>query len=539
MASSSARTCRLRCRRSWSGFHRAIRCRMRAASQRAGARSRSRSAPIRADTLVVLLSGGASALMAVPAGALTLEDKRTAVNALLKGGADITALNTIRKHLSAVKGGRLAAAASGPTVCLAISDVVGDDLSVIGSGPTVPDPSTYRDAWNYIERFGVEPLLTQAARDYLRAGLEGAIAETPKAGDPRFERSVTRVIGGRFNAMNGAAETARALGYDVVVERGADCRRRADDGAGCAGSGADARRRQTEAGSRHRQRRDDGQGRRQRKGRPQSGDRACRSRGRWRTSQATSRSAALAPTASTARRMRRARIRIRQRSRARTAVARRRRVSCRQQRVRVLPEDRRPDHHRSLHDQRRRSADSPLSLKGSAFANWNRNQLYSGEMFSREQILKLMRDKVTHPATPRELIEGAQDSTGRTRDISPAAEVARHDRRARADQGRPRRVCPTRWTSSSAAFRCMRPASASSFPTRPAAMRPTCTCRPPTSRRRCTAIACSRASSAGRSRTGSRGASFASSSAAIRRSSAASTSTTRASASSSRSIAAS
>jgi len=169
------------------------------------------------NTLVVLLSGGASALMAVPAGALTLEDKRTAVNALLKGGADITALNTIRKHLSAVKGGRLAAAASGPTVCLAISDVVGDDLSVIGSGPTVPDPSTYRDAWDYIERLGVEPLLTEAARNYLRAGLEGTIVETPKAGDPRFAQSVTRVIGGRFNAMSGAAETARALGYDVIV----------------------------------------------------------------------------------------------------------------------------------------------------------------------------------------------------------------------------------------------------------------------------------------------------------------------------------
>jgi hydroxypyruvate reductase len=169
------------------------------------------------DTLVVLLSGGASALMAVPAGNLTLDDKRTAVNALLKAGADITALNTIRKHLSAVKGGRLAAAAAGPTVCLAISDVVGDDLSVIGSGPTVPDPSTYRGAWDYIDRFGVEGLLTAAAKNYLRAGLEGAIPETPKAGDPRVERSVTRVIGGRFNAMHGAAETARALGYDVVL----------------------------------------------------------------------------------------------------------------------------------------------------------------------------------------------------------------------------------------------------------------------------------------------------------------------------------
>ena len=169
------------------------------------------------ETLVVLLSGGASALMAVPAAALTLEDKRTAVNALLKGGADITALNTIRKHLSAVKGGRLAAAAAGPTVCLAISDVVGDDLSVIGSGPTVPDPTTYHDAWTYIDRLGVESLLTEAAKRYLRAGLEGKLEETPKAGDPRFARSVTRAIGGRFNAMKGAADTARSLGYEVIL----------------------------------------------------------------------------------------------------------------------------------------------------------------------------------------------------------------------------------------------------------------------------------------------------------------------------------
>jgi glycerate-2-kinase len=169
------------------------------------------------DTLVVLLSGGASALMAVPAGDLTLDDKRIAVNALLKAGADITALNTIRKHLSAVKGGRLAAAAPGPTVCLAISDVVGDDLSVIGSGPTVPDPSTYRDAWACIERLGVENLLTNPAKDYLRAGAEGKVEETPKSGDPRLARSVTRVVGGRKNAMHGAAEAAQALGYEPIL----------------------------------------------------------------------------------------------------------------------------------------------------------------------------------------------------------------------------------------------------------------------------------------------------------------------------------
>jgi hydroxypyruvate reductase len=140
------------------------------------------------ETLVVLLSGGASALMAVPAGDLALEDKRTAVNALLKAGADITALNTVRKHLSAVKGGRLAAAAAGPTVCLAISDVVGDDLSVIGSGPTVPDPSTYADAWNYVERFGVERIMTPASAAMYAPAAKGASPKPPR-------RATSRCIG--------------------------------------------------------------------------------------------------------------------------------------------------------------------------------------------------------------------------------------------------------------------------------------------------------------------------------------------------------
>jgi glycerate 2-kinase len=123
----------------------------------------------------------------------------------------------VRKHLSAVKGGRLAAAAPGPTVCLAISDVVGDDLSVIGSGPTVPDPSTYRDAWNYVERLGVEGQLSKPAVAYLKAGADGRLEETPKPGDARLARSVTRVIGGRRNAMEGARDAAVMLGYDVVL----------------------------------------------------------------------------------------------------------------------------------------------------------------------------------------------------------------------------------------------------------------------------------------------------------------------------------
>ncbi|HEV3217348.1 MAG TPA: DUF4147 domain-containing protein [Vicinamibacterales bacterium] len=169
------------------------------------------------ERLVVLLSGGASALMAVPAADLTLDDKRATVDALLKGGADITQLNTVRKHLSAVKGGRLAAAASGPAVCLAISDVVGDDLSVIGSGPTVPDPSTYRDAWHYIEQLGVKDRVPAAAAAHLKAGVEGRVDETPKPGDARLARWITRVIGGRRDAMEGARDSARSLGYEVIL----------------------------------------------------------------------------------------------------------------------------------------------------------------------------------------------------------------------------------------------------------------------------------------------------------------------------------
>ncbi len=168
------------------------------------------------ETLVVLLSGGASALMAVPADELTLEDKRGAVDALLKGGADITALNTVRKHLSAVKGGRLAAAAAGPTVCFAISDVVGDDPSVIGSGPTVPDPSTFAEACAWMERLEVADRVPPRALAYLRAGLAGRAEETPKPGAAVLRQTVTRVIGGRRDAMAGAADAARALGYEVL-----------------------------------------------------------------------------------------------------------------------------------------------------------------------------------------------------------------------------------------------------------------------------------------------------------------------------------
>ena len=144
-----------------------------AGSERAGRRALEVAASLQPDeTLLVLLSGGASALMAVPADGLTLADKQATTRHLLRAGADIHELNTVRKHLSAIKGGWLAAAAPGACRTFAISDVVGDDPSVIGSGPTVPDASTFRDALDILRRFAGEPAdaYPRAVVDRIAAG---------------------------------------------------------------------------------------------------------------------------------------------------------------------------------------------------------------------------------------------------------------------------------------------------------------------------------------------------------------------------------
>jgi hydroxypyruvate reductase len=172
------------------------------------------------DVLIVLLSGGASALMALPAAGITLEAKQDTVRRLLRGGATIDELNAVRKHLSGIKGGRLAAATPASVATLVISDVVGDDLSVIGSGPTMPDPSTFADAMEVLERRGGRAAFPAAVVELLQRGLRGEVAETPKADDPRLGRSVARIIGGRMTAVAGAVDAARSRGYDVhVIER--------------------------------------------------------------------------------------------------------------------------------------------------------------------------------------------------------------------------------------------------------------------------------------------------------------------------------
>ena len=170
--------------------------------------------------VLVLLSGGASAASAVPVTGLTLADKIGATEALLRGGVAIAETNCVRKHLSAIKGGRLAAVSGAAIVTLAVSDVVGpvaDDPAVIGSGPTAPDPTTYADALAVADAPAVRPYFPVPARSVLERGCRGQLPETPKPGDPRLGKSVVRVIGNRMDAVRAAAHEAEALGYTVAI----------------------------------------------------------------------------------------------------------------------------------------------------------------------------------------------------------------------------------------------------------------------------------------------------------------------------------
>jgi glycerate-2-kinase len=162
------------------------------------------------DLVVALMSGGASALLAAPAPGLTLADKQAVNRALLACGANIAEMNCVRKHLSAIKGGRLAAAAAPARVMtLAISDVPGDDPAVIGSGPTVPDRTTFAEARALLARYGIEPSPAVAAR------LEQEADETPKPGS--LPHADFRLIATPLMALRQAAETARSLGLTPVI----------------------------------------------------------------------------------------------------------------------------------------------------------------------------------------------------------------------------------------------------------------------------------------------------------------------------------
>ena len=169
------------------------------------------------DLLLVLLSGGASAMMALPANGISLDDKRRASQQLLQSGAEVHALNAVRKHLSAIKGGQLAAASQGSVLTLAVSDVVGNEPSAIGSGPTVPDSTTFADALDVLQRYGGTNAYPSSVVQRLIDGSNGAVPETPKPGDPRLARSTAYVIGASHTAVDGARAAAEALGYTVHV----------------------------------------------------------------------------------------------------------------------------------------------------------------------------------------------------------------------------------------------------------------------------------------------------------------------------------
>ena len=164
------------------------------------------------DLVLCLISGGGSSLLTLPCDGLTLEDKQRINRQLLASGAPIGDMNTVRKHLSAIKGGRLAAAcAPARVVTLTISDVPGDDVSIIASGPTVADASTCADALDILRRHGID--LPPA----VRAQLETGTLETPKPGDPRLRRTETHLIATPQQSLDAAAEAARALGLRAYV----------------------------------------------------------------------------------------------------------------------------------------------------------------------------------------------------------------------------------------------------------------------------------------------------------------------------------
>jgi glycerate 2-kinase len=166
------------------------------------------------DLIVCLISGGASALLPLPAPPVTLEEKQETTRLLLKCGADIHELNCIRKHISLIKGGQLARLAHPATVLtLILSDVTGDDLDTIGSGPTVPDRSTFAQARAILDRYGIARDVPQSVRE--RLSLESP--ETPKPGDTVFENVQNLIVGSNRLAVDAAAREAKSLGYRTIV----------------------------------------------------------------------------------------------------------------------------------------------------------------------------------------------------------------------------------------------------------------------------------------------------------------------------------
>src|SRR3989475_6481826 len=166
------------------------------------------------DLLLALISGGGSALLSLPVEAVGMDALKATTRELLRSGAPIQEMNTVRKHLSAIQGGRLAAASKAPVIALIISDVTGDDPTHIASGPCAPDPTTYRDALEVLDRYGVKA--KPVVREHLERGARGEVPETPKPGDEIFSRVENRVIATAQQALSAAQEFFRSRGIQTV-----------------------------------------------------------------------------------------------------------------------------------------------------------------------------------------------------------------------------------------------------------------------------------------------------------------------------------
>jgi hydroxypyruvate reductase len=166
----------------------------------------------------MLISGGGSALTPAPAPGITLEQKQVVTGLLLAAGATIDELNAVRKHLSLLKGGQLARAAQPASLLtLVLSDVIGDPLDVIASGPTAPDPTTFRDALEVLSRRGLLGRVPASVRSRLEAGKRGELDETPKPGDPLFTHVTNHIVGNNALVVDAASAHARALGYEPHI----------------------------------------------------------------------------------------------------------------------------------------------------------------------------------------------------------------------------------------------------------------------------------------------------------------------------------
>jgi hydroxypyruvate reductase len=170
------------------------------------------------DLVICLISGGASALMPLPAEGITLEEKQATTRLLLASGANIHEINSVRKHISRIKGGQLARLAAPARIeSLMLSDVIGDNLDVIGSGPTAPDVSTFANAVGILDRYGIRERVPASVRERIEQGARGAVPETPKPDDPVFARVRNTIVGSNRLALAAAASRARALGYRTLV----------------------------------------------------------------------------------------------------------------------------------------------------------------------------------------------------------------------------------------------------------------------------------------------------------------------------------